>query len=101
MNNDSPDGNAAFGFPGRFCKLRKRLLCATLSPYFCVPIGWDEGASNVPIASRRTFLREVGLTCSAGALMGPELMRKALAQTKASAIPVLTRVYVDNRSIIA
>ncbi len=55
----------------------------------------------MPVASRRTFLREVGLTCSAGALMGPKLMSKALAQTNASAIPGVTRVYVDNRRIIA
>ena len=55
----------------------------------------------MPVASRRTFLREVGLTCSAGALMGPKLMSKALAQTNASAIPGVTRVYVDNRRIVA
>ena len=55
----------------------------------------------MPVASRRTFLREVGLTCSAAALLGPKLMSKALAQTNASAIPGVTRVYVDNRRIIA
>jgi alpha-N-arabinofuranosidase len=33
--------------------------------------------------------------------MGPKLMSKALAQTNASAIPGVTRVYVDNRRIIA
>jgi alpha-N-arabinofuranosidase len=55
----------------------------------------------MPVASRRTFLRDAGLTCSAGALLGPKLMGEALAQTSASVIPDLTRVYVDSRRIIA
>jgi alpha-N-arabinofuranosidase len=55
----------------------------------------------MPVTPRRTFLRDVGLTCSTGVLMGPKLICEALAQTNASAIPGLTRVYVDNRRIIA
>jgi alpha-N-arabinofuranosidase len=57
----------------------------------------------MPVASRRSFLRDAGLACSAGALVGAKLMGNALAQTKASASTAadLTRVYVDNRRIIA
>src|SRR5207248_11035158 len=55
----------------------------------------------MPITSRRTFLREVGLACSAGALIGPELMCKGLTQGNAFPVPDVTRVYVDNRRIIA
>jgi alpha-N-arabinofuranosidase len=58
----------------------------------------------MPLASRRTFLRDAcntGLLCSGRALFGPKLGSNVFAQTKSSTVPATTKVYLDTRRTTA